>query len=157
MRQSRRSTDYKVVPFTADHAEDLQARNTSGATIGLNHIVKEYLDAMALPGHGFSLVNNGHLIFSAGVYPVWKGLGEAWVIPSDLIKPHRRQLVTYVREYLDRLVEENEYRRVQATVRADFDAGHRFIEFLGFQREAMLEAYGPDGADHVQYARLMKW
>lgn len=156
MRQSRPSTDFKIVPFAADHAGDLREKNSNAATIGFDEIGKEYLDAMALPGHGFSLVKNGHLIASAGVYPVWKGLGEAWVIPSDLIKPHRRQLVTYVREYLDRLFEENDYRRVQATVREDFDAGHRFIKFFGFQREAVLRAYGPDGADHVQYARLIK-
>ena len=65
MRDPRPSTDFKVVPFEVDHAADLQERNTSGATIGLQHIVKEYLEAMGQPGHGFSLMNNGHLIFSA--------------------------------------------------------------------------------------------
>ena len=156
MREHKHSTDFKVIPFEADHVADLFARNSTQATAGMDYVVKDYIDCMAAPGHGFSLVTNGHLIFSAGVYPVWNGLGEAWVIPRDLVKPYRKQVVKYVRNYLRALIDENGYRRVQSTVRADFDVGQRFMEFLGFKKEAFLESYGPDGADHILYAILMQ-
>ena len=156
MREHRHSTDFKVIPFEADHVADLFARNSTQATAGMDYVVKDYIDCMAAPGHGFSLVTNGHLVFSAGVYPVWNGLGEAWVIPSDLVKPYRKQVVKYSRRYLQMLVEKNGYRRVQSTVRADFDVGQRFMEFFGFKREAFLESYGPDGADHISYAKVIK-
>jgi hypothetical protein len=154
MRAPRPLTEFKIVAFEGDHAFDLIARNTSKATADYGHMIKEYIEAMELPGHGYSLMKNGHLIASAGVYPVWEGLGEAWVVPSDLIYRYKIELVKQINHYFRELLEKHNYRRVQATVRADFETGHRFIEFFGFKRESLLKSYGPDGADHVQYALL---
>ena len=142
------------MPFEAAHAIDLIDRSTSKATSDYGHMLKEYLDAMELPGHGHTLMRNGHLIASAGVYPVWEGLGEAWVVPSDSIEDHKFVFIRKIQHHFRELCEDNRYRRVQATVRADFDTGHRFIKFFGFKRETLLKSYGPDGADHVQYALL---
>jgi RimJ/RimL family protein N-acetyltransferase len=45
-------------------------------------------------------------------------------------------------------------RRIDATVVRDFAPGHRWARLLGFRPYARLEAYGPDGQDHVGYERL---
>jgi hypothetical protein len=156
MREHKPSIDFKVISFEADHVADLVKRNSTPATAAMKDIVKEYIECMAQPGHGFTLIRNGHAIMSGGIYPVWKGLGEAWVIPSDLIRPYKKAVVHHVKKYMDEMIRDNDYRRIQSTVRADFTTGQRFIEFLGFRREAFLQSYGPDGADHISYSRVIK-
>ena len=66
MRVPRHTTDFKVVPFEAGHATDLIERNTSKATADYGYMLKAYIDAMELPGHGYTLMKNGHLIAAAG-------------------------------------------------------------------------------------------
>jgi hypothetical protein len=45
---------------------------------------------------------------------------------------------------------------IKETARADAPKARRFLEFLGFEREGLLKAYGPDGADHVLFAKIRK-
>ena len=69
-----------------------------------------------------------------------------------LAKP--RKAVKAVRTFLDDVSERESLRRVQATTHADFDRGRRFLEWLGFKNEGVLQGYGPDGSDHIIYARV---
>jgi hypothetical protein len=45
-------------------------------------------------------------------------------------------------------------RRFQMSVRADFGPGIRWAKLLGFEPEGVLSKYGPDGADHILYAKV---
>jgi hypothetical protein len=49
-----------------------------------------------------------------------------------------------------------DFRRVEATGRVGFDAAHRWFSLLGFDAEGVMRGYGPDGADHVRYARVTR-
>jgi hypothetical protein len=45
--------------------------------------------------------------------------------------------------------------RIELTVRADFEAGQRWVRALGFHIETpRLEAFGPEGEDHIGYVRF---
>lgn len=44
-------------------------------------------------------------------------------------------------------------RRIEATVRADFPAGQRWLEVLGFEAEGAMPCYDSDGTTHYRYAR----
>tara|TARA_Y100000310_G_scaffold74344_1_gene70458 strand:- start:218 stop:667 length:450 start_codon:yes stop_codon:yes gene_type:complete len=148
-------TDYRIVEFVPEHADDLWEREDSLATAERGLMKREIIVNMARAGHAFSLLTKGHLIAAGGIFPIWDGFGEAWFIPSNLIKAHKRQVIEQLREHVERLSREDGYRRLQATARTDFAVGQRFLEFLGFEREGRLRKYGPDGADHYLYARLM--
>lgn len=43
--------------------------------------------------------------------------------------------------------------RVQAHALADFELAHRWLEFLGFEREGLLRKFTPSGADVFLFAR----
>ena len=105
----------------------------------------------------FSLIDNGNLIVSGGIVPIFEGLGEAWLEPSDKITDYKLRMIKTLRHHIDKITEEDGLRRLQAAVRADFPEAVRFIEFMGFKREGLMEAYGPDGSDYFLYARINKW
>ena len=147
----------KIVDFIAAHAEDLieQGRQDFGVLADADTTMKPYFDTVAAqPGMAYSMIEDGHLITSAGVYKVWDGVGEAWLLPSSRLLAKPRKAVKAVRSFLDNVSEREGFRRVQATTHADFARGRRFLEWLGFENEGVLRGYGPDGSDHIIYARI---
>ena len=52
------------------------------------------------------------------------------------------------------LSKENNIKRVQTAVRADFKIGLKFASWLGLQNEGLMKHYGFDGSDHFRYARI---
>lgn len=108
---------------------------------------------MKREGRSFSLIDNGHLIVAGGIFEIWPGMGEAWLIPSDKIKNYKLKMIKTLRQHMDKIIQEDNLVRLQASVREDFETAHRFIEFMGFKREGLMTNYGPDGANHFLYAR----
>ena len=150
----------KVVRFITAHAEDLieQGRKDFGSLADADTTMKPYFDVVAeQAGMAYSIIQDGHLILSAGVYRVWDGVGEAWLLPSHRLLKKPAAAVRTVRRFLDDIAEQNNFVRVQATTHRQFERGRRFLEWLGFEREGVLRNYGPDGSDHIIYARIKNW
>ena len=143
----------RLIDFQADHAEELFTKNTTLATADSKYTLRHWLDRMEKKDRAFTLIDNGHLVVAGGIFPVWDGLGEAWMIPSDQIPKYKIKMIKTLRNHIDLITEEDGLRRLQATVRDDFDIAKKFIEFLGFKREGLLKNYGPDGTDHIMYSR----
>ena len=147
----------KVVSFIAEHAEDLiqQGHRDFGSLADADTTMKPYYNVVAgQPAMAYSMIDDGHLIASSGIYEIWDGVGEAWLLPSTRLLEKPRKAVKAVRSFLHEISERENFRRVQATVHSDFTRGKRFLEWLGFENEGTLRNYGPDGADHIIYARI---
>lgn len=99
-----------------------------------------------------SLWIDGNLVACAGISEIWKGVGMAWAVFGELPQGSTRRVALLFYDYLVRLMEWHGLWRVQADVKADFPAGHRFVRFLGFTHEGSMRAYGPDGADYERYS-----
>jgi RimJ/RimL family protein N-acetyltransferase len=59
-------------------------------------------------------------------------------------------------ELLTYLEEKFNLRRIQFTVRVDYNIGLRWAWALGFQQEGILRGYGPDGTDYAIFGRVRK-
>ena len=147
----------KVVKFIAEHAEELieRGRKDFGVLADADLSMRPYFDVVAgEDGNAHSIIQDGHLVLSAGVWQLWPGVGEAWLLPSARLLSRPRGPVRIVRRFLDEIAKREGYTRVQATTHADFDRGERFLEWLGFEREGVLRKFGPDGSDHKIYSRI---
>lgn len=105
----------------------------------------------------FSLIHEGKIIAIGGIYDLWPGVGEAFSIMSETAFDYPKSLYRHFKVNIEFGINLNKYARVQALVKVGLNAGVRFIEHLGFTREAMLEKWGPDGADYYMYKRIMQW
>lgn len=143
----------RLIDFDPDHAEELFTLNTTLATADHKFLKRHWIENMKRAGRSFTLIDNGHLIVSGGIFEIWPGHGEAWLIPSDKIEDYKLKMIKTLRSYIDKITEEDQLVRLQASVREDFPVAHRFIEFMGFKREGLMKNYGPDGANHYLYAR----
>jgi RimJ/RimL family protein N-acetyltransferase len=139
----------QLIKFKAEHVRDLIPTSAVNALCG--HLRDDQLAALEKSEHSFTGLVDGKVIGCAGVIRYWEGRGEAWAIFDPAIG---RRLYLEIRNIASRLFEVLPYRRIEAVVLADFAPGHRFVESLGFKKEAVcLKGYFPGGQDAVLYAR----
>ncbi len=102
-------------------------------------------------GLAFTVVYEGKMVLCAGIVREREGVGLAWALyPTDVGNYHIDPRIA--KDRLRGLMVEHNFRRVQATVRADFPAGAGYLRYLGFKREGRMEQNEPDGTDSFLYA-----
>ena len=48
-----------------------------------------FTPTLAVPDMSFTALENGHVIAAAGIYKLWSGVGEAWLLASERIHNNR--------------------------------------------------------------------
>lgn len=140
------------IPFAPGHLAILQLQAAQAYLQAL--VAKpEYGAAMAGP-HAWSGLRDGKIVGCAGVVEQWAGRAICWALlgrdirTGDFLRVHHK--VTAVLGSVHR----EGTRRIETSVDAAFDAGHRWVRALGFAPEGLMRCYSPDGRDHVLYARI---
>jgi len=139
----------RIVPFRAAHLGAIQPQPAQA-------FVAPYLGAAAGralegPGLAFTGIAGGTVVGAAGLVPVWPGRAIAWAVLSAM--PPALFLATT--RAVDRFLADQRIGRIEAYVKSDFAAGHRWARLLGFAREGgPLRRFDPDGHDYDIYARL---
>ena len=102
--------------------------------------------------NSWTLVIDGDPVACGGTMRQWKGRHTAWMYLNFNTRRHMLAITRAVSDKLDQVGG-----RIEITVRRDFVVGHRWAKMLGFDVETpVLEAYGPEGEDHVGYVKFNK-
>lgn len=137
-----------VIPFEPKHL--WQIRLQPSQVIALSYITPEYALALSTGGPAVSAEHNGEIIACCGVaYTAFKG-GMLWGFVSKDAGRHMVRLHKCLRRFLGLI----KARRLDATVEAGFAPGCRWLALLGFECEGLMRAFGPDGSDHLRFARV---
>ena len=147
--------NYKIVSYQKAHGESMIASGLNDKLMDLDaRYWKENRIDAALVGLSFTLLRNNIPIVSGGIYPLWDGVGEGWVISSKRIFEIKVKAAKLIRHRTDILCAANKIWRLQTTVKANFKTGLRFAEFLGFNNEGLMRGYGPDKTDYYRMAKV---
>jgi hypothetical protein len=103
----------------------------------------------------FSLVHEDKIIFCAGVGKMWNGVGEAWMMMSETFHKYPLTAFKLTKKYLEDIITNNDFHRVQLVCHEFFDAANRWAKHLGFEREGLLKQYGADKSNFIRYAKVM--
>lgn len=98
----------------------------------------------------YSVFDGEKIIAVFGFTRIFEHVYEGWSILSEDIKKIPVTVVRIARIAIRTL----KARRIQMTTRFDLECGKRWARLLGFEQEGILRKYGPDGADHILYARV---
>lgn len=145
-----------IVPFEAAHGAELAEGDLN---IELNRpigVQAEHYQQVADLGWSFSAMNNGWLIGSAGLVPLWPGVAEAWLLASDRINDHAISAGRIVRKRLFEIVDEEGLHRVQAMTRSDTPSLKRWAAWLGMKHEGKMLSYNQNRDDFERYAWVRK-
>lgn len=143
-------------PYHPDHVAGLRLQDAqSGQRITELMTQPDYAGSIAVPGLAWSaLSNDGCVLGCAGILPQWPGRAQAWaLIGCDMPSNAWTAIVRQSWRILGQ-AHLYGYSRIEAQVLASFEPGVRFARLLGFNPEALLERWGPEGADYLQYVRF---
>lgn len=140
----------RLIPFKAEHIELIGGRESDGRNVvSKDHIRSAEITAFTLQADDESLV------CASGVYPgPWKGIGTSWAVSSPLVPKYARDVLRFGRETTSHALKYGGYWRLETFVLADFEAGRRFAEHVGFELECIKKNYGPNREDYAQYAMV---
>lgn len=106
--------------------------------------------------HTYYVTYEGMTVAFFGINPYWQGVAELWTFildPAPLIR-FKKSFHRCANIILDYFIAEHNLHRLQATVLQRFYKGRKWIVRLGFHDEGLMEAYGPNGENHIRYARI---
>lgn len=134
-----------VVTFTPEHLTRMNVLAGTARSVASSPDVAGTLKKI---GAKTILTSKGAVIGIVGAVPLISGVCEVFVLASEDQKNHPIAFATAVRKELKGI--KSQYRRVQAlTVNDKFHT--RWITWLGFSREGLLQKYGLNGEDMVMW------
>ena len=138
-----------IVPFEAAHLRLMMVQPAQVQTLGF---VKESdLEMIEKKTQAFTAIADDEILACAGVIEYYPGRGEGWSYLSANIKHHMVPVVRAIKTY----IQDSNVRRIEITVDADFEQGHRMAKLLGLELEApRMRAYDLAGRDRALYARI---
>jgi hypothetical protein len=106
----------------------------------------------AASGVSTTILIDGRVAFCGGVTKVWPGVGEAWLMSSDLARRNPLLLTKTARRFIASAMDALALHRVQCFVDTSDQRAVRWPPALGFQHEGTLRRYGFDGSDHEAFS-----
>jgi len=145
----------KVLPFNREHLNLLDAREYEREYL-IPHLAEPFLERVELLPYCYSLIEDGRIITCIGCIPLWRGVLEAWQIPSVYVRQYLKGYCRTIKGLLDGAAERENVWRIQTFSPAD--ALHdRWMEFIGFEQEGTLKQYSRLGQDFRIWARRYEY
>ena len=149
-------SDVVIVPFENKHAEQILEQGLNSEFLELKPEHKKYAYFLKEVGMSFTGLVNNKPIAAGGVFYLWDGVAEGWVLATKDIYKYPIFCAKHIKQRTEIILKANKIKRIQTSVKADCDVALRFAKWLGFKQEGLMESYGPDGSDFVRFARVMK-
>lgn len=111
------------------------------------------LSEVSEAGLAWTAEHDGQVLAVWGVIPQWQNRALCWAVMGKTAGRHFVPIHRECVRFLDRLP----FRRIEAHVDVGFSEGVRWMKMMGFEMEAYLRAFRPDGADMLQFARIRSW
>ena len=141
----------KIVLFEKKHADELIANGLNDKLMDLDATYDEArICDYSKKSQAFTYIDNGKPIFACGIVQLWDGVAEAWVLGSRNIFDIKILAAKTIKQLQDDTCKKYKVRRLQTSVKANFDRGLRFATWCGFEIEGLKKKYGPDGSDYYQ-------
>ena len=104
-------------------------------------------------GLAWTVEHDDVVIGIGGLSPQWENRAIVWALLAGDIGHHFPAIHRSVRRFLIM----SPFRRIEAHVDVGFKEGIRWMKMLGFECEAYMKAFRPDGADMLLFARVRSW
>lgn len=105
--------------------------------------IEKWLKLNESEGPAYTAIRDGEIVACGGVRIYWKGCGEAWALFGK-VKGSRHEVQLLGKSILQKIIEEHDLVRVEATPRTDWALGLNYLHWLGFKVESKKRKYLPD-------------
>ena len=145
----------RVLPCHSSQLRLMQLHPLARHNIDVLDGYYDRIDALGQNGLGWTVLYNGRFLAMFGIAMQWQGVAEAWLmVDHGGIGRHKVRLTKGARNFFDHVGPAFDLRRCQFMVSVAHTEAVSFAKLMGFGLEATLKQYGPDGQDHLVYARF---
>jgi hypothetical protein len=95
---------------------------------------------------------NDKIVGCGGIRKLWDGVGEVWLMLAPQTSVYPIKTYECIKDGFQKLIDENDFVRLQAWGRIGFTKSHTLFRHLGFKVEGRARKYTPDGCDCLLYA-----
>ena len=148
--------NFKIVPYEKRHGDEIVAFGMNDKLMEIDASFTENRIDIAVPGLSYTLLFNNQPVLSGGIYPLWDGVAEGWVLSSKRVFDYKIKSASAIKKRLDLLCTNNKIWRLQTSVKEEFKTGVRFAEWLGLKKEGLMTMYGPDKTNYYRMAKIYK-
>ena len=143
----------EIINFKKDHARIMVKALMNDPMTQIDEKFHENLNGLEVPGMSFTALKDDKIICSGGVIPIWDQVFEGWVMGSELIWQHRIASAKAIKKGMEKLIKDNNIKRLQTAVKKDFYLGHRFAKWCGLEEEGLMRKY-QNNEDYIRFARI---
>ena len=149
-------SDVVIVPFENKHAEQILDQGLNSDLLELKPEHRKYAFFLKEVGMSFTGLVNNKPIAAGGVFHLWDGVAEGWVLATKDIYKYPVFCAKHIKQRTEIILQANKIKRLQTSVKANCDVALRFAKWLGLKEEGLMKNYGPDGSDFIRFARIIK-
>jgi len=149
-------SDVVIVPFENKHAEQILDQGLNSDLLELKPEHRKYAYFLKEVGMSFTGLVNNKPIAAGGVFHLWDGVAEGWVLATKDIYKYPVFCAKHIKQRTEIILQANKIKRLQTSVKANCDVALRFAKWLGLKEEGLMKNYGPDGSDFIRFARIIK-
>lgn len=148
-----------VRPFLAGDVVQLALQPSQHMTLGIHrpiHSIEDGRDIEATGPAWTVIGEDGRILACYGFgYQFWPsersgGHAIAWAMLAAGLGAAHVAITRFARE----TIAQSPIDRIEAIVRAEVEAEWRWAELVGFERVAVLRAWGPEGETHLLYEHI---
>ena len=106
---------------------------------------------MKSKGYAYTIYHEEDVVACVGVTTITAGVAEIWAITGTLVDKFPKDFHKLCLNIVEKAFAEGKLHRLQCTAEVDYDRTVKWLERLGFEREATLQNYTPDRKDMYLY------
>ena len=148
-------SNIKIIPFQNEHADQILEQGLNSEVLELKPEHRKYAYFLKEIGMSFTGLINDKPIAAGGVFHLWDGVAEGWVLASKEIYKYPIFCAKHIKRRTEIIIKANNIKRLQTSVKADCDVALRFAKWMGLKEEGIMKKYGPDGSDFIRFARII--
>ena len=145
-----------IVPFENKHAEQMLDIGLNSKLLELKPEHRKYTYFLKEVGMSFTGLVDNKPIAAGGVFHLWDGVAEGWVLATKEIYKYPVFCAKHIKKRTEMLIKNNNIKRLRTSVKADCEMAIRFAKWLGLKPEGVMKSYGPAGEDFIRFARIEK-
>lgn len=116
--------------------------------------LKELAEETESDGLSFTGVVDDKIVGCGGVRILWPNVGEVWMMLSPDVDGYPIVAWEAIKGGFEKIVQENDFVRLQGWCRVGFVKAHTVFKHLGFEPEGTAKKYTPDGVDCILYGKV---
>ena len=149
------TTEIEVLDFEADHVNRMDIRDLETESIFTLGDIGPRMDAVAeVSDFACTVLYKEKILACAGLSLIWPGVANSWRIPSKDLPKHSIVFARFVARNLSGIIKVYGIHRLQ-TVAAMDDLHTRWLSWLDFELEGVLNKYTHQKKDRGMWARIV--